>query len=67
MKRHLKSFLFLKEQIKGIIIIIKWLSEQDGVSLTARDLMGRQPIHRACSGAHLELVKWLLEHAGADM
>jgi ankyrin repeat protein len=43
------------------------LAEQDGVSLTAKDFMGGQPIHKACSGAHREVVKWLLEQAGTDI
>ena len=44
-----------------------WLEEQEGVSLTAKDDDGWQPIHVACFGGHLELVKWLAEQEGVSL
>jgi hypothetical protein len=32
----------------GHLEVVKWLAEQDGVSLTAEDNDGWQPIHCAC-------------------
>jgi ankyrin repeat protein len=47
--------------------VVKWLAEQDGVSLTAEDNDGWQPIHCACENGHLELVKWLAEQDGVSL
>jgi hypothetical protein len=35
--------------------VVKWLAEQDRVSLTAEANDGEQPIHCACCKGHLEL------------
>jgi ankyrin repeat protein len=47
--------------------VVKWLAEQDGVSLTAEDNDGWQPIHGACSNGHLEVVKWLAKQDGVSL
>jgi hypothetical protein len=52
---------------KLAIVAFDWLAEQDGVSLTAEDNDGRQPIHIACDNGHLELVKWLAEQDGVSL
>jgi len=51
----------------GNLQVVKKLAEQDGVSLTAEDNVGWQPIHVASYQGHLELVKWLAEQAGVTL
>jgi cold shock CspA family protein len=47
--------------------VVKWLAEQDGVSLIAETKSGTQPIHIAFSKGHLEVVKWLAEQDGVSL
>jgi hypothetical protein len=38
--------------------------EENGVSLIAQDNYDRQPIHHACQGGHLEVIRWLADRPG---
>jgi ankyrin repeat protein len=51
----------------GHLEVVKWLAEQDGVSLTAEDQDGRSPYTCACENGHLEVVKWLAKQDGVSL
>jgi hypothetical protein len=44
--------------------VVKWLTVQDGVLLTADNKDGLPPIHCAWESGHLEVVNWLLGQEG---
>ena len=44
-----------------------WLAQQPGVSLTAADNDGCQPIHAATLNGNLEMVRWLAQQSGVSL
>ena len=44
-----------------------WLAQQPGVSLTAADNDGCQPIHAATLNGNLEMVRWLAQQPGVSL
>ena len=51
---------------KGNFEIVKYLVEEYGATMEAKDRFNNTPLHLACKKGHLDVVKYLVEQ-GVDM
>ena len=51
----------------GDLAIVKYLVEEEGVEVNARDSENATPLHRACQNDQLRVVEYFIRHRGCDI